>query len=263
MNVDLSMKLNLSGFRIEPDSPLHKIYEDVLKFRMKPIWDGDVDLRKFSSPRHDNSTTNSCVANAVVKALEIKRIQKYGHASHVDLSRLAVYYLARELMSPPETNKDNGTYVSHALDAIRRFGVCEEKDWPFDVKNVNVPPSWLAMRKAYKHKISSFYKIRSVGTLRIDAVIECLRAGNPVIFGTKIGDNWVHYKKDQVLDIPKKYDGQHATVLLGYKDGKFIGENSWGALWGDNGFYYMDPDVIGSSVSEQFWVPQAGWEQLL
>lgn len=257
------MGFNIAGFRVEPDQIWHKGYEELLKVRMKPIWSGDVDLRQFSSPRHNQGGVNSCIANAVVKSLEIKRIQKYGLGKHVDLSRLAVYYLARELMSPQETNKDNGTYVSHAFDALRRFGVCAESDWPYNPKNVLTPPTWLAMRKAYNHKISSFYKIRSVGTMRVDAVIDCLRAGNPVVFGTKAGDNWKNYKKGEILQVGSSSDEGHATVLVGFVDGKFIGENSWGAGWGDNGFYLMDPDVIGSSHSTEFWVPQAGWEETL
>jgi hypothetical protein len=116
------------------------------------------------------------------------------------------------------------------------------------------------MRKAYLHKITAFYKIRSTGQDRVAAVIQCLRAGNPVVFGTATGDNWHGYAKGQVLGLPAKETGRHATVLLGYTGGRFIGENSWGTGWGDNGFYLMDPAVVASPESSDFWVPQAGFE---
>lgn len=200
---------------------------------------------------------HNCVAHAVVKALEIKQVMENGgHEAHTDLSRLAVYYLARELMIPQETHIDDGTFVSHACDAIRRFGVCEEKAWPFDPDEVCKPPSWKAMRSAYGHRISSFYKIRSTGQARVDEVVRCLQAGNPVAYGTRIGNNWFSYDGKGVLTLPTDKVGNHATCLVGVRDGKFIGENSWSAGWGDKGFYWLDPKVVAWNESRDFWVIQ-------
>ena len=255
-------EFNVRGFRPEPDSPKHWGFEDKLKSSLVQITTDDMDLREYSSPRHNQRNTSSCVANAVVKALEIKRILKHGHEAHVDLSRMAVYFLARELMFPPETHEDDGTYISHAFDVLRRFGVPPEADWPWDLAKVNTAPSWRAMRKAYLHKIQGFYKIRSTGQKRVDEVALCIQSGYPVVFGTTTGSNWGSYRKGDVLIRPDKVDGRHATVLLGVKDGKFIGENSWGTNWGDDGFYLMDPAVVAHDDSRDFWVAQAGWEDL-
>lgn len=253
-------EFNLNGFIPEPDDPKHWGFEEKLQPRLVTRTTGDVDLREFSSPRHNQRSTSSCVANAVVKALEIKRIMHLGKEAHVDLSRMAVYYLARELMWPPKTHVDDGTYIGNACDVLRRFGVCAETDWPWDVGKINEPPTWSAMRKAYVRKIQAFYKIRSTKEKRVEAVIEALQAGNPVVFGTNVGPNWTGYSKGVVLECPSVVTGRHATVLLGWKDGNFIGENSWGSSWGDNGFYLMSPKVIACSQASDFWVIQAGWE---
>ncbi len=254
---------NLQGFRDEPDSPDHWNYEDRLKDRMSAFAPGDVDLRPFSSPRHNQRFTSSCVGNSVVKALEIKRIMQHGHDAHVDLSRLAVYYLARELMLPSETHLDGGTYISHAFDVLRRFGAPTEAQWPWDTSKVKSPPSFMAMRSAYLHKITGYFKIRSTGDGRVAEVIRCLRAGNPVVFGCNVDGSWYGLGKNHLLKPVSRSDrdGRHATVLIGYADGKFIGENSWGADWGDDGFYYMDPSVIAHLDSRDFWVAQTGFEE--
>ena len=250
------------GFRPEPDSPDHWGYEDNLKPKMKLGTAGDIDLREFTSPRHDQRHSSSCVAQAVVKALEIKRIMKEGHGAHVDLSRLAVYYLARELMLPKETHMDDGTFVSHACDVLRRWGVCLEQEWPFKLDKITTSPSWMAMRSAYLHKIDGYYKIRSTGQKRVDEVVRCLQAGNPVVYGTNVGSNWMTYRANSdPLQIPDDNHGGHATVLLGWKDGLFIGENSWGVGWGQNGFYLMDPSVIAWGGSRDFWIVQEGFEE--
>jgi len=253
---------NLKGLRDEPDSLKHWIFEDLLQPKLLRTSTGDVDLRPFTSPRHRQYSTSTCVAQATCKALEIKRIMLKGHDAHIDLSRLAVYWFARNLMLPKETKVDSGTYISHAFDAMRRFGVPPEADWPWDESKIFDPPSWSAMRKAYVSRIDSFYKIRSTGKDRINMVIEALQAGNPVVFGTYVNTSWYQHKRNDVLKPISKADstGRHATVLVGFVDGKFIGENSWGKIWGDGGFYYMDPSVIAHDGTRDLWVPQAGYE---
>ena len=253
-------QFNVSGFRPDPPSQKYWSFENQLEAKMVAHSQGDVDLRSYTSPRHRQLTTSSCVGQSVIKALEVKRIMKYGHDAHVDLSVLSIYYLSRELMDPQETGSDSGTYISLACDVLRRFGVCPEKDWPFDINKVLSSPSWKAMRKAYLHKIDSFYRINSSGQDRIGKVIKALQANNPVVFGTTVGTNWFSYRGGGVISTPDQVMGRHATVLLGYKDGKFIGENSWGNSWGEDGFYYMDPSVISSSDSRDFWVIQEGFE---
>lgn len=229
------------------------------------------DLRKFASPRHDQGHTSSCVAQSTVKALELKRIMQHGISSHVDLSRLSVYYLARELMNPSETNNDEGTYISLAADVLRRFGVCREKPsstvdksfWPFDNSKINTPPSWSSMRQAYLHKISAWYKIYSKGQNRVGDVIHALASGSPVVYGTKVGDNWLKYDGTPIENVSGSILGGHATVLVGWDpQGDFFwGENSWGKNWGpDDGFYKIRPDVISNSASEDFVVFTCGWE---
>ena len=251
-----------NGWRPEPNDAQHWSYETRLLPLMRELHAADVDLRSFSSPRHDQQTTNSCVAQATVKALEIKRIMEHGAEAHVDLSRRAVYYLAREQMNPPQHLVDDGTYIGHAFDVLRRFGVPPEEDHPWHDDEINVSPDWLDMRKAFLHKIDSFYRIFSTGGQRIAEVVRCLRAHNPVVFGTTVGNNWQDYTEDSLpLRLPVDVTGRHATVIVGYVDGHFIGENSWGTEWGRDGFYLLAPAVVASEQSGDFWVVQAGFEE--
>jgi len=253
--------IKLDGYMPEPMKDGQWSFEAALKGRLE---DGteDVNLREFSSPVQNQRWTSSCVAHAVVKALELKRIKEYGRDAHVDLSILAVYYLARELQLPQTTGLDAGTYISLACDVLRRWGVCPEKDWPFNTLRVNQTPSWMAMRKAYQHKIAAFYRIKSSGDNRVESIIQALNNGNPVVFGTAVGKNWNQYKLGEVLSKPDAITGRHATCLVGYENGKFIGENSWGSHWGDDGFYLMDEDYIKWGETADIWVLTAPWEEV-
>lgn len=234
---------------------------------------GDVDLRPYASPRHDQGRTGSCVAQSVVKALENLERQEICRSRglapsqlradmHTNLSVLALYYLCREQMQPQRVQDDSGTHLFLACDCLRRFGVCTEAEWPFDPSKLFDAPSIMAMREAYVHKLSAYYRITEDGADRVQRVLEALRANHPVVYGTEVGDNWMTYQAGAVLQRPTTSLGGHATHLVGWDEGRgvFIGENSWGTAWGDDGYYLMAPEVIADPCSRDFWVITGGWE---
>jgi C1A family cysteine protease len=235
----------------------------------------NADLRPFSSPRHDQGQTGSCVAQATVKALENLERQhlcrergiapsQLGPDDHKNLSVLALYYLCREQMQPSQVQNDSGTYPALACDCLHRFGVCTEEEWPFDTRKLFQSPSIMAMRDAYLHKVSAYYRITETGADRVQSVLSALRANYPVVYGTDIGDNWMAYQAGQVLQLPNNSLGGHSTHLLGWdsQQSVFIGENSWGTGWGDDGFYLLAPEVVENSASRDFWVITGTWEQV-
>lgn len=274
------------GFRREDDFDDQKHTSFALyRPRFQPTISGMAsDLRKFSPSKHRQNQlqTSTCVANATVRALEIKRVQRFydqakasgknesesldeAFKNHIDLSRLALYFAARDLMDPPETDKDQGTIVSLAAAALKMRGVCTEAEWPFLSENLFVPPTWMAMRTAFVHKISGYCKIYSTGEDRVQDVIASLSVGNPVVYGTTIDHQWSNYDGSKPLGLVNGPElGGHSTILIGYDPVKnvFIGENSWGNFWGLEGFYEMKPEVISSQDSSDFVVIFGSWQQM-
>ncbi len=245
-----------SGFIPEPENDKHYKLEESLFYRslQKNDIKDTVNLRPYSLGVRDQGSTSSCVAHAVAKAVEVRKMML--HRSSPVLSRLALYFLARTLMVPRRTHLDKGTHVSTACDAMRRFGVCEESLWGFDKKLLNRSPTWSAMQSAYVNKIQAFYKITSKGDNRLEAIKRALSQGFPVVFGTGIGSNWYSYKKGQVLIPTTSISAYHAVVLLGYDRNVFYGENSWGTDWGNRGFFEIHPDHLTWQESSDFWVIQ-------
>ena len=224
-------------------------------------------MREFSVERHNQLQTGSCVAQSIVKALEVLRARNLGVEAHVDLSRSALYYLTRELMGPPHHKVDDGSYISTAARVLKNTGICRENPisptdrqfWPFDVSRINNSPSVMAMRGAYMNKISSFYAIHETGEKRTQRVIQALAAGNPVVFGTKVYQNFQDYRGGTWERNSGAILGGHATCLLGWDGKNFIGENSWGPFWGDGGYYYASPKIIESSESSDFIALFGSW----
>ena len=263
-------KTNLKGIKVggwKPD-PANKKYYCFDKTALKlsgsniPYQSADeIDLRPYTSARHDQRSTGSCVAQSVVKALEIKRIIQHGHANHVDLSVLDVYYGARERMTPPEVNIDDGTYISLACDVVRELGVCRDTMHPWSPTNVFNKPTVMASREARLNRIKSHFKIKSYGQNRLNDIIFNLKAGNPVVFGTTVGRDWMSYMGGATpLTVETRPLGGHAMTIIGYVGGLFIIENSWGTIWGEDGFGYVDPAVFTHASTRDIWVMVDGSE---
>lgn len=252
------LTINLTGYIPDPKNDQYWSFEQKLLFTLSASTAGSIDLRKYTSPRHNQRKTGTCVAQSVIKALEIKR--RMAGKPHVDLSVLHLYFLCRQLMKPPQTNMDKGTHIYLAAHCLRKFGVCQDSLWPFDESKIYLNPGWKPLSSGAAHKIDACYRIKSRGTDRVDSVIAALLDGNPIVYATAVGSNWTSYRKGQVLQLPDKISGWHATVIIGWTGTHFICENSWGTSWGDNGFYLIDPDVIASTSANDFWVIREGYE---
>jgi C1A family cysteine protease len=218
---------------------------------------GDVDLRPFSGPIQNQRQTGSCVAHAVVKAMEIVDAKR--GLPPTQYSTLHNYYLARSMMFPPQTTVDRGTHIRTACDAARKFGVCEESEFPFREADVFERPKWNAMRDASNRKVLDFYRIAATGDQRLREVLQALRSGFPVIYGTSVDQTWHDYHRlprgeRRALSPCKPGQGRHATTLVGWVDGLFVGENSWGSAWGYDGYYYAHESVIVDKNAKDFWV---------
>lgn len=210
---------------------------------------------------HNQRSTNSCVAQAMVKALEYKRNMAGLH--HKDLSTMALWYWCRQRMNPPRTDKNSGTYIWLAADTLRKVGVCEEQLWPFDPEKTTQHPGVDVLRQTTPHKIDSAVKIMSEGDQRCHDIIQSVANGHPVVYGAKVGNNWMRYDGRGVIGAPQEDLGWHATTIVGWHPStfSFIGENSWGTGWGDKGYYKIHWSVItDDELVSDFWTITSGYE---
>lgn len=216
---------------------------------------GDVDLRKYCTESNQYNLS-SCVGNATADSIEI--LNAIAGLPSVQLSRLFVYNMARVLTG--DLDKDAGTYIRSAFEALNKFGICLEKTWPYLVRLVFTNPSLRAQKQAGRHKIHSYYRIKSTGDQRVKDIITALRAHKPVVFGTLI-DNAFSSAGEAALSPPTGATrGGHAMIVVGYVKGVFIIKNSWGQGWGVGGFCFMKPEYLKWDNTSDLWVPTLGTE---
>lgn len=90
----------------------------------------------------------------------------------------------------------------------------------------------------------------------------CLASGSPFLFGFSVYES---FESDQVaqtgiVPMPGGNEallGGHAVVACGYDDARqvFYARNSWGALWGDEGYMYIPyAYLLDRNLAADFWM---------
>jgi len=212
-----------------------------------------IDLRGHCSPVENQQRTNSCVANAVVGALEFH--QKKAKLPVTDMSRLFVYYNARSLSE--KEMEDCGSYIHHGMAAVLAYGACEARMWPFQEAMVTSRPTEACYKNASKYEAVQYARTpHGVGALSV------LAAGLPIVFGVYVpGDYYdvaaqtgIMPKPGQIM--PTKPQSGHAMLIVGYdlSDKTYLVRNSWGAGWADGGYLKIPFETMDRfSRAEDFW----------
>ena len=246
MNKIPSTQRELVGLLPDLDDNRDFLFSSGMKFLTFPK---KVDLREYTREIENQGTTNSCVANAAVSALEL---MAYRDGSGMNFSRLFLYYNVRAPY-PKLRGRDEGAYVSEGFKQASKIGICPERTWTFSYKNVNTKPSANAYKEAFNHKVLEYRRVnvKSQGT---DGIKAALSSGYPVIIGVFLGKGFARLKGPLHLQSytgcknQADYWGGHAMNIVGYDDnlngGSYILENSWGSSWGDNGFGAIPYDVM-------------------
>jgi C1A family cysteine protease len=247
-------------------------FSEKLKPYLVSATDGDVDLSPYTTETNQLNVS-ACAGNATADSIEAvgaideeNRAKAEGRAPVVlpQLSRLFIYSMAREIIDTDrdgvgDLDQDEGTYIRLCFDILRRFGICKETTWPYDVNKVHAPPSFMAMREATGHHLHSYYRIKSEGDGRLEDIVAALRGRHPVVFGTQINQEFLDGGGPTVIDRPTGTTiGGHAMMLVGYVGGNFKVKNSWGATWKDGGFCYFTPAYLSWSGTSDLWVPTSG-----
>jgi len=212
-----------------------------------------VDLRKYCSPVEDQQKTGSCVANAVVGAMELLQ-RKEGHSTQ-DLSRLFVYFNSRSLHQ--QEIADTGTGVPFAMAAIIAHGICEERMWPFSMLTVNDPPTQACFENASNYRGVEFAEIE-----RGVELIHVLAQGIPVIIAVSLPrEAYISANQTGVMALPQgagtAHDhGAHAMLVVGYdlEQKAYIVRNSWGERFAKGGYFLMPMEILAqTSLLRQTW----------
>jgi len=225
-----------------------------------------VDLRPNCPAVYDQGQLGSCTANAIAGAIEFDQ-KKQGTVEFMP-SRLFIYYNERVIEHSATT--DSGAQIRDGIKSVAKQGVCSETSWPYDDTNKDpapcpkckyaIKPAKNCYTEAAAHKVSAYQRL--IPTL--DRLRGCLASGYPFVFGFTVYASFESEEvaKTGILPMPAANEqtvGGHAVMAAGYDDAgqQFIIRNSWGASWGQAGYFLMPYAYLtNSNLSDDFWTIQ-------
>lgn len=168
---------------------------------------------------------------------------------------LMPYYNMRAIEKSGSTNDAGGT-LRNALKALKLWGVCDEKFWPYDKAHFALKPDEHAQKDGAKHKVEEYLRVNQ----SLNEMVYCLMQGYPFVFGFSVPQSF----EDEtgftgILKMPKASEtmlGGHAIACVGvdYPKRVFKIRNSWSPLWGDRGYFSMPFDfALDDDLCDDFW----------
>ena len=225
-----------------------------------PSSPGKADLRRYFPPARNQGSLGSCSAFAATGMMEAVLNIKGKKAPH--LSELFFYYAEREQMEkdglvPKATKRDTGAFMFVASQAAVRFGSLPEKEVPYRTGKAAL--AYDATAEQYEAaKEFKFAKRKRVKTVR--GIKSALDQKKPVLMGIHLYQSFMTKTVARSGEVPMPMKGEqsvggHAVVAVGYDDSKeaFIMRNSWGADWGDKGYFYMPYGYYETQTNGQFY----------
>lgn len=221
-----------------------------------------IDLSGMCSPIEDQLHTSSCTSQAGAGLLEYF-YNRYG-GRYTDISRLFLYKVTRNLMGRPIG--DNGAYISTTLNVIRKYGVCEERFWPFNPKIVDEEPNAFCYYNATCFQIM-YYRLDNTTdpNKNLFQIKHSLTNQRPSIFGFTVYSSIPSIGSGKTdIFFPTQNDslkGGHAVVAVGYDDQKQIGNhkgallirNSWSKNWGIKGYGWLPYAYVEHNLATEFY----------
>lgn len=234
-----------------------RIYGSIFRQKMPDAYDirNNKLGRKFNCI-YDQKEISSCSANAVCLAYEFY-IQDLEN-----MSRLFIYYNARLLDG--KEDDDSGAQIYSVFKSLQPnyTGICIDKKWEYNTKNVNVKPSQDAYTNAKSYNATFNYIEQNLKALK-----KRLINNDPIVIGFCLYESFCKIDPTGKVNIPNDSDdeliGGHALVACGYDDnfvnndhslGAFTLINSWGETWGNKGYCYMPYSLIlDPDFCFEFW----------
>jgi len=213
-----------------------------------------VDLRAQCPPIYNQAEIGSCTANALGAAYQFEQMKQ--KRPNFLPSRLFIYYNERAMEGT--INEDAGAMIRDGIKTMVSEGVCPESMWEYNTWRFKERPPHNCYVSALDNQIQEYLRLSPHSLYEVK---HCLSEGYPVVFGFTIFSSFMspEVASTGIAKMPQPNDqliGGHAVMAVGYDDSKqaLIVRNSWGEVWGMNGYFYLPYGYVEvPNLSADYW----------
>ncbi|WP_053227714.1 C1 family peptidase, partial [Solirubrobacter soli] len=190
----------------------------------------NVGGRSYVGPIRDQGGCGSCVAFGTAATIEARaRVASGNPGLGIDLSEAHLFYC---IAASQGRNCANGWWPDQSFEGARTQGVCDEACFPYTAHDqpCNRCGDW-GNRVT---KVTAWHKITNVNDMKA-----WLASSGPLAACFNVYDDFYAYRSGVYRHVSGALRGGHCVCIVGYSDTDrcWIAKNSWGAGWGESGFF--------------------------
>jgi C1A family cysteine protease len=212
------------------------------------------NLESLCSRVENQGARGTCTGQAFADAMEMR--DRWLGKDSVELSRLFIYYNERLLLD--SIYEDSGARIRDGIKALRKWGVCNEELWPYDIDRFTERPPPEAYEDAKSRIIDKYRPVRNLRDVKY-----ALSMGFPVIYGFTVYDSFETEEVFKTGNVPypkpwERIRGGHANLFVGHNDDRGIlrSKNSYGVEFGDKGFLNIPYRFVEEGIASDMWIIQ-------
>jgi hypothetical protein len=208
-------------------------------------------MKKYAPPPQNQIPYSTCVAwSSAYAARTISYAIKRNMTQPDSIKKYAFSpgYLYYKVKDATDAECKEGASILKAMQVMTATGAILKKEGLVDC--ASVIPETTEQQKAPPYKIKDFLALNktfdSISKNDILKIKKSLYEKKPVVISMKIYDSYERVPASGILTVgpdDMKIPASHAMCIIGYDDkvggGSFEVMNSWGANWGNKGFFWL------------------------
>ncbi len=200
----------------------------------------------FVTPVRDQGSCGSCWAFATTAALE-SSVLRAENTPGVNLNLSEQVLISCGSSGGNDAGSCSGGYISYASNYIRDTGLPLETCYPYTGGDGSCGSACSSYQTSTYQIVSWGYVTTTSPT--VSAIRDALVSYGPLVTTMDVYDDFFSYSSGVYSHTTGGLAGGHAVLIVGYSDpGQyFIVKNSWGAGWGESGYFkiaYSELDTV-------------------